>query len=169
MNKIIIFYEDTKESCRKFAQEFAAHENIQCRKASDYAKEPIIFASNARIGLIFESSSGKIPGDIAHIIQKLVADKTKDHMILVTGGGQELRTVRAAVSDMEQRGYHVANIYTKYFLQKTHLDIPDAAAQIFNDLQNRQPTPLPKEELKELSKKELRRRLRVELRQYRRF
>ena len=96
MNKIIIFYEDTKESCRKFAQEFAAHENIQCRKASDYAKEPIIFASNARIGLIFESSSGKIPGDIAHIIQKLVADKTKDHMILVTGGGQELRTVRAA-------------------------------------------------------------------------
>ena len=38
------------------------------------------------VGLIFESENGKLPYGVSHIIWKIVADKNRNHMLLITGG-----------------------------------------------------------------------------------
>ena len=101
MEKLIIFYDDTKPSCCRCISRFEEYENVECRKASDYLEKSLFFATNARIGLVFESDDGKVPYVISHVIWRMNADKTKDHMILVTGGRREFKAIEIARNDME--------------------------------------------------------------------
>lgn len=101
MEKLIIFYDDTKPSCCRCISRFEEYENVECRKASDYLEKSLFFATNARIGLAFESDDGKVPYVISHVIWRMNADKTKDHMILVTGGRREFKAIETARNDME--------------------------------------------------------------------
>ena len=101
MEKLIIFYDDTRPSCCRCISRFEGKENVECRKASEYLEKSLFFATNARIGLVFESDDGKVPYVISHVIWRMNADKTKDHMILVTGGRREFKAIETARNDME--------------------------------------------------------------------
>ena len=75
MEKLIIFYDDTKKSCRDFAQGLEKYENVECRKASDYKNQTLIFSRNCRTGIVFESDNGRVPDVISHVIWRIVADR----------------------------------------------------------------------------------------------
>ena len=121
MDTLTVYYDGSRQSCRELAEKFSRYDGVVCRKAADYRKQQIIFAQGERIGLVFESRNGKIPFDISHIIWKIAASKTKTHMIFVSGGERELRALMNAREEMEQRGYHVENVYARYFLNAPEL------------------------------------------------
>lgn len=168
MDKMIIFYEDTKQSCRKLVQELEQYENIECRKASDYKEQFMIFARNCRVGLVFESNEGKIPDVISHIIWRFVADKEESHMIYITGGRREFLALRRAEEDMQARGYSVKYIYTGYILEKLHLEKNKIPEYIMDSL-NYDRENVPAKGKKDYSKKEIRRKLWQERKQYKKY
>ena len=150
MEKLIIFYDDTKPSCCRCISRFEKYENVECRKASDYLGKSLFFATDARIGLVFESDNGKVPYAVSHIIWRMAADKNRDHMILVTGGRRELKAIETAKNDMEKRGYHVHHIYIRYMLEKYKPQEADVAAWILEDMENSQMKNEVKEQLKNM-------------------
>lgn len=169
LKKLTIYYEDSKQSCQMLAEEFGKYENVECKKASDYEEQRIIFTDKEKIGLIFESENGKVPDSISNVIQKIVADKEETHMICVTGGRKEFKALHSAKTDMEQRGLKVQNIYTKYLFQKHKVKMETAARQIISDLEAKKENLFPREKYQDHSKKELRKYLRRELREYGRY
>lgn len=169
MEKLIIFYDDTKASCCRCISRFEQRENVECRKMSDYKDKSLIFASGARLGLVFESENGKVPFAVSHIIWRVVADKNSEHMILVTGGRREFSAVRTAREDMEKRGYHVRNIYSRYLLEKHRIKEEDAVAWIMDDMETGQVRDRIEDKDKNMSRKELRKELRGEFRAYRKY
>lgn len=169
MKKLVIFYDDAKQSCCDYVSEFAKHENVEVRKASEHRDKSMIFATGASIGLVFESKNGKIPYEISHVIWRLIADKKESHMILVTGGSRELKAIRSAKNEMGQRGYQVKNVYSKYTLQKRKLEGPAAVEDILEDLTEGKEHIFPKERFQHMTKKERRRHLRHELKSYRKY
>ncbi|MFR9145322.1 MAG: hypothetical protein ACLVJ4_01695 [Mediterraneibacter sp.] len=169
MDKIIIFYDDTRPGCCRIAAEWEKAENVECRKASEYLDKTFVFATNARIGLVSESENGKIPYIISHIIWRLVGDKNGQHMILVSGGRRELKAIRTAINDMAKRGYHVRYIYTRYMLEKYKIKEEDAVHWILNDMETEQLRNDIKEKYENMSRKERMKELRHELRSYRKY
>lgn len=143
MEKLIIFYEDAKQSCRDFAEKLGEYENVECRKASDYKDQTLIFSRNCRTGLVFESDNGKIPDVIFHVIWRLVAEKKESHLIYVTGGSREFLALKRAKENMQARGYAAKYIYTGYILEKCHLNKESAAQYILDSMENnRENAPL---------------------------
>lgn len=142
---------------------------MECRKVSDYRDKSLIFATGAKIGLIFESENGRVPYGISHIIWRMTADKKRAHMILVTGGSREFRAIRTAERDMEKRGYYVRDIYTRYMLDKNHLTEEDTIKWVLNDIETGQTEYEIKNKYRNLSKKELRKEIRRELKSYRKY
>lgn len=169
MTEITFFYDDTKKSCQDYADRFAEQENVECKKASEYLDQQMIFNKGAKIGLIFESENGKVPYSILHIIWRLIADKKEKHMIFVTGGDREFRAIKAAADDMAQRGYHVNNIYSKYILQKHKIREDEAVDEILYALSDGHSNVPHREDFRNLSKKELRKQIREEIKAYRKY
>lgn len=135
MEKLILFYDDTKPSCCRCISSFQKHENVECRKMSDNQDKTLIFATGAKIGLVFESENGKVPYTVSHIIWRVVADKNQDHMILVTGGKRELKAIETAQKDMDKRGYHTGHIYFRYLLEKYKVKGEEATDRILKDME----------------------------------
>ena len=169
MEKLIIFYDDTKAGCCRCVSRFETYENVECRKASDYKDKTLIFATGAKVGFVFESENGKVPYAISHIIWRMVGDKKEEHMLLVTGGSREFRAIRSATKDMEKRGYHVRYIYTRYMLEKYKVKEEDAIEWRLTDIQTGQIRNDIKEKYAGMTKKEARKELLRELRAYGRF
>ena len=172
MDKFVLFYDDRKNSCIKCAETFSQYENIECRRISEYQEQSLIYATGARVGLIFESENGKLPYGVSHIIWKIVADKNRNHMLLITGGSRELKAARAAVSDLGERGYHILNLYTRYVMEKNKITPEEAAEWILKDIETEKPKRV-KERVKEkyqgMSRRELRKELRRELKECREY
>ena len=116
---------------------------------SDYKNKALIFASGARLGLVFESENGKVPFVVSHIIWRVVADKNSEHM--------------------KKRGYHVRNIYSRYLLEKHRIKEEDAVDWIMNDLETGQVRDRIEDKYKNMSRRELRKELRGEFRAYRKY
>lgn len=135
MEKLILFYDDTKPSCCRCISSFQKHENVECRKMSDNQDKTLIFATGAKIGLVFESENGKVPYTVSHIIWRVVADKNQEHMILVTGGKRELKAIETAQKDMDKRGYHTGHIYFRYLLEKYKVKGEEATDRILKDME----------------------------------
>lgn len=169
MEKLIIFYDDKKKSCCDCAEWFSRHENVECRKASGYLDQRVIFATGGRVGIIFESEKGKVPRSILYVIGKLIADKTERHMILVTGGQKELRAIHTAGEIMWQRGYYPAYIYTRYLFEKNKLKKDETVAWVLNELEENRESIRIKDEYKNMSTREIRRHLRAEMKECRRY
>ena len=170
LKEITIYYDDTKQSCQTVAREFSKYDNVQCKKASDYEDQKIIFTNREKVGFVFESQKGNVPYGVSHVMWKMVGDKTKDHMLCVTGGSREFNAVKTACSDLKQRGYHISHIYTKYILtEKYKLSIEDSVKKILSDMMADQADGPDKEEYKAHSGKELRRFLYGELKNYRTY
>ena len=55
MEQITVYYDEQKESCRRYAEFFNEYEEIECKKMSVYQEESIVFESNKRVGFMFES------------------------------------------------------------------------------------------------------------------
>lgn len=51
MEKLILFYDDTKPSCCRCISSFQKHENVECRKMSDNQDKTLIFATGAKMVL----------------------------------------------------------------------------------------------------------------------
>lgn len=169
LKKLVIFYDDTKQSCCDYVSEFEKYGNVDVRKASEHRDKSMIFATGASIGLVFESKNGKIPYEISHVIWRLIADKKESHMILVTGGSRELKVIQTAKNEMEQRGYQVKNVYSKYTLQKRKLEGAAAVEGILADLAEGREHIFPRERFRHMTKKERRRHMRNELKAYRKY
>lgn len=172
MDKFVIFYDDRKNSCINCAEKFGQYENVECRKISDYQDQSLVYANGARVGLIFESENGKLPYGVSHIIWKIVADKNRNHMILITGGSRELKAARAAVSDLDERGYHILNLYTRYVMEKNKITPEEAVEWILKDIETEKPKRMKewvKEKYQGMSRRELRKELHRELKEYREY
>lgn len=169
MDKLIIFYDDTKTGCCRCVSRFETHENVECRKASDYNDKTLIFATGAKVGFVFESENGKVPYAVSHIMWRMVADKKEEHILLVTGGRREFKAIRAASTDLEKRGYHVRNIYTRYILEKYKIKEEEAIEWMLNDIQTGQVRSDIEEKYTGLTKREARKELRREMKKYRRY
>ncbi len=167
--KLIIFYDDTKKSCRDCIREFEAYGYVECRRVSDYQKKTMIYATEAKIGLVFEGEDGKVPDSVLHVIRRLIADKKENHMLLVTGGRREFKAIKTAREEMNQRGYSVSNIYSRYLLQKHKLKQDAAVNWILYELSEGQETVSPREKYRDMDKKELRQHLRQEIKAYRSY
>ena len=168
MEKLIIFYEDAKQSCREFAQSLEKYENVECRKASEYKDQGLFFSRNCRTGLVFESQNGKIPDVISQIIWRVVAEKKESHMIYVTGGSRELLALRRAKENIQTRGYTAKYIYTGYILEKCHMDKNSAAEFIMDSLNNDREN-VPAEETANPSRRAIRKQLWQERKEYRKY
>lgn len=171
MEKLIIFYDDTKKSCIDCAEKFGEHEQVECRKISENQEQSIVFATGARVGLIFESENGKLPYGVSHIIWRIVAEKDKNYMILVTGGIRELKAARNAINDLGERGYHMASVYTRYILEKNKVTTEEAVDWILKDIETEKNCVQErvKEKYQGMSRKELGRSLRKEFREYKKY
>lgn len=169
MEKLIIFYDDTKPSCCRCISSFQEHENVECRKITENLEKTLIFATGARVGLIFESDDGKVPYAVSHIIWRIVADKNQDHMILVTGGKRELKAIESAQKDMEKRGYHVRHVYFRYLLEKYKVKGEEATDRILKDLETNELRDNVKEKYRNMTRKEMVKSLRKEFRTYRKY
>lgn len=140
MEKLIIFYDDTKAGCCRCVSRFETYENVECRKASDYKDKTLIFATGAKVGFVFESENGKVP-----------------------------YAIRSATKDIGKRGYHVRYIYTRYMLEKYKVKEEDAIEWMLTDIQTGQIRNDIKEKYAGMTKKEARKELLRELRAYGRF
>lgn len=169
MEKLIIFYDDTKAGCCRCVSRFETYENVECRKVSDYKDKTLIFATGAKVGFVFESENGKVPYGISHIIWRMVADKKGEHIILVTGGRREFKAIRTASEDMEKRGYHVRNIYTRYILEKYKVREEEAIRWVLEDMQTGQVRNDIHEKYHALSRKEARKEFLREMKTYRKY
>ncbi|MCC2256005.1 hypothetical protein LKD70_16560 [Ruminococcus sp. CLA-AA-H200] len=169
MEKIIIFYDDTKTACIRAAEKFGAHENTECRKASEYRDKTLVFAMDAKVGFIFEAENGRVPYVISHIIWRMSADKNREHMLMVTGGRRELKAIRTAEKDMEKRGYHVGSIYTRYILDKYKLTEDESVGLIIEDMITGKTRNEFREKYSGMSRRELMKHFRNELKAYRKF
>ena len=69
-------------------------------------------------------------------------------MILITGGSRELKAARAAVSDLDERGYHILNLYTRYVMEKNKITPEEAVEWILKDIETEKPKRM-KERVKE--------------------
>ena len=175
---LTVYYDDSRQNCREAAERFSGYDGVICRKASDYRQQQIIFAQGERIGLVFDSQNGKLHFAISHIIWKIAASKSKTHMIFVTGGKRELRALQTAREEMEQRGYHVENVYARYFFERSRVAPDGAVEQIVREMtEKRGNVPsvsgrrLAKKEVRRLlwTEKKLRKRLWEEHRQYQKY
>ncbi|MBB5265703.1 hypothetical protein HNP82_002854 [Catenibacillus scindens] len=169
MKDLVLFYDDTKKSCRDYAAEFAKFDHVECEKASEYVNEQLIYKTGGQIGLVFESENGKVPYSVLHIIWRLIADKRESHMIFVTGGSRELKALKSAKHDMEKRGLYVRNVYSKYILQKQKLQGDAAVRHILDELSQGHENLPQKEDIQNMNKKERRRRFRKEFKAYRKY
>ena len=90
-------------------------------------------------------------------------------MILVTGGRRELKAIRAAETDMEKRGYSIGNIYIRYILDKYKVKEEEAVEWILDDLETGQAKDDAKKKYSNMPRRELKKVLRREFREYRKY
>ncbi len=169
VKKIVIFYDDTKTTCREYARMLEKHGQVECRKASEELNHTLIFAGEGKFGLMFESNYGEVPYEILHVIWRITADKKEHPVLLITGGSREFKALRTAAHELGQRGYIVKNIYSRYLIQKQKMKTEDAVEWIIHDLEENRENIPEKEQLKAMNKRELRRRLREELKSYKKY
>ena len=167
MNWCTVYYDDTKSSCREYAKLFGQYEGILCKPASEYIGYPLIYEENSAVGFVFESDKDNVPYAVRHIIWRIIMSKKGQYFLAVTGGDRELTAIRCAVEDLEVRGYEVSNVYSKYMFEKYHMELGISAEKIVSDLENgEEQFRIYAKAAQGMSKKELRKMLRNELKEY---
>ncbi|HIX58223.1 MAG TPA: hypothetical protein IAA45_00695 [Candidatus Blautia gallistercoris] len=166
MKQITVFYDAEKSSCRKYVEELKRYENVTCKIARDFQSEKIIFEDGKVVLFLFESEKGSIPKEIRYLISHLIMGKTEKHALVVTGGSREFNALRVAHSLLEERGFQVKNLYTEYVLEKNGYNVVSAVRKIMNDLERGNENLLFREEEGKIPRKEIRKRLRDELKKY---
>ncbi|MDY3919195.1 MAG: hypothetical protein SOZ59_09385 [Candidatus Limivivens sp.] len=170
MEDCTIYYDDRKSSCRMYAKYLEEQEGILCRKASGVSGEAIIFEKSRRVGFLFESQKEHAPECIRNILSRIVMDKNGWIFLGVTGGEHELQALKTASEELERRGYQVSMLYSRFLMEKNHLDAEEAVQKILEDMEVRKAAyPALKEKIHGLTKKDLRKALRLAFRDYRSY
>lgn len=170
MEQITVYYDDQKETCRKCAKLFEEYEEIQCKKISDYEVESIVFENNKRVGFLLESEGRKVSPAADQMIGKLVISKSGRYFVFVTGGKRELRAAMEAYNNLQTRGYKGANVYSKYYFEKYHMDEKQAVKQIVESIEDEDGiVPVLADRDPELTAKDIRKKIRRELKEYKKF
>lgn len=137
MKSVTVYYEEQKESCRKCAELFSAYDGVVCRKISECRDEKILYEENERVGFLFESEREKVPAAVLQVIRRLIMNKTGKCFVYVTGGSRELTALKKACLELESRGYHSMNAYSRYFFQKYHMDPKEIVLHILENLEKK--------------------------------
>lgn len=168
VDKCTIYYDDTNHSSTYLAEQLGEHSDIECKRASDYKGEKMIIESNRIVGFVFPSVDGSLPYNIKHLIWKIIMNKENNIFLVVSDGSRELKAVKSAMDTLHDRGYKVKNVYSKYIFEKYHVE--NYAEKILEDLNSNHSEFLKKlEESKELSKKELRKYVRKNMKEYKQY
>jgi hypothetical protein len=165
----VIFYDDKKSSCRQYAEELMKYEDVICKKASEYQNKTVIFELDNHVGFLFESENGKIPKAITHVICSTVMGKKETPILIVTGGGREIKAIKSAKDTLNTRGYSIKNIYTKYVFDKYDYNVIAAVRQIMSDVENQKENLLFKDKTRGLSSKQLKKHIRMEVKAYKSY
>lgn len=136
MQSVTVYYDDQKESCRRYAEIFAKYEYVECKKISEFVDRNIVFENSERVGFLFESDREKVPYIMKRVIQKIVMNKKGKYFVIVTGGSRELAAAKMAYNDLESRGYKAANIYSQYYFEKCRLNEEQAVKQTLDNIEN---------------------------------
>ncbi len=135
MKEVTVYYDDLKESCRKYAEIFRKYDQVTCKKLSVHDAGNIIFENHEWVGFIFESEDEQIPHAMKRLFQKIVMSKKGCYFVQVTGGSRELTAAQMAYHELESRGYCNANIYSQHYFEKYHLDEQQAVSQIIESIE----------------------------------
>ena len=167
MEQITVYYDEQKESCRRYAEFFNEYEEIECKKMSVYQEESIVFESNKRVGFLFESEGREVSPVAEKMIKKLVISKSGCYFVFVTGGKRELRAAMEGYNELQNRGYKGANVYSRYYFEKYHMDEGQAVKQIVESIEKEDGiVPVLADRDPELSAKDVRKKIRKELKEY---
>lgn len=167
-DKCTIYYDDMNHSSVYFAEQLGEHPNIECKRASDYKDEKMIIESNRIVGFVFPSDNGSLPYNIKHLIWKIIMNKENDIFLVVSDGSRELKAVKSAIDTLSDRRYKVSNVYSKYVFEKYHIN--NYVEKVLEDLNNNHSGYLKQlEESKKLSKKELRKYVRENMKDYKKY
>ena len=170
MQSVTVYYDDQKESCRKYAETFAEYEDVECKKISEYADRNIIFENSERVGFLFESDKEKVPYSMRRVMRKIVMNKKGNYFVIVTGGRRELAAAKMAYNDLENRGYKAANIYSQYYFEKCHLNAVQAVKQVLHNMERADGfgAAFAGEEVR-MNSRQIRKILRKDLRNYKKY
>ncbi|QOV18072.1 hypothetical protein INP51_08370 [Blautia liquoris] len=135
MEGCTIYYEDARPACTALAEKLAEHENISIQKASDFQQQTFIYESNPNVGFIFESEKEKNYPSLRNVIPRMVMNKSNYIFIAVTGGVRELESLVAVNADLEKRGYHADNVYSRNIFEKHHMNQKEIISKIINDME----------------------------------
>lgn len=170
MKAVTVYYDDQKESCRKYAEIFEGYDQVICKKLSAYDAGNIVFESNEWVGFLFESDGEQVPYKMNRLFQKIVMSKKGCYFVHVTGGRRELTAARMAYHELESRGYRNANIYSQYYFEKYHLDEQQAVCQMLESIEQEHGMTSEEEEFKkqkpEMTARQIRKSLRRDLKKY---
>ncbi len=61
MKEITIYYDDTEAELSDVCRDISKYENVQCKKASDFVDQNMIFTNREKVGFVFESQNGRSP------------------------------------------------------------------------------------------------------------
>ena len=135
MEECTIYYEDAKPRCKALAEKLAEDEKITIRKASDFQKQTFIYENNSNVGFIFENSGKKNYPSLKNVIPSIVMNKSNYIFIVSTGGIRELESLVAVNADLEKRGYHADNVYSKNICEKHHMNQNQIISKITDDME----------------------------------
>ena len=80
--------------------------------------------------MLFRSEGRKVSPAADQMIGKLVISKSGRYFVFVTGGKRELRAAMEAYNNLQARGYKGANVYSKYYFEKYHMDEKQAVTSV---------------------------------------
>lgn len=167
MSWCTVYYDDSRSSCREYVEIFEGYEGVLCKPASEYVEYSLIYEENSVVGFVFESDKDNVPYCIRHIFWRIIMSKKGQYFLAVTGGNRELTAIRCAVEDMEVRGYEVSNVYSKYMFEKYRMELELCVGKIVADMENGEAQfRIYAQAVRGMSRKELRKMLRSELKEY---
>lgn len=168
MDKCTIYYDDTCKSSTTYAEQLGKSMEVECKRASNYKSNQLIYEPNHIVGFIFPSDNGRIPADMNRIILRIIMNKKSYVFLFVTDGAREMKAIKSAVDSLGSRGYQADCIYSKYILEKYH--IADSTERIWKDIQERNSHYTDHLlEIQSMSKKDLKKYVRENARDYRKY
>lgn len=168
MDKCTIYYDDTCKSSTEYAERLKELPEIECKPASAYKSNQLIYESNHTVGFLFPSDNGRLPEHMHRIMMRIIMNKKSYVLVCVTEGAREMKAIKSAVDCLNSRGYHADSIYSKYIFEKNH--IADGTERILTDIREKNSHYTDHLlEMQSMSKKDLRKYVRDMAKDYRKY
>lgn len=169
MEKCTIYYDGNSAESMAAAETLAGDTGGRAVEAQSCTGR-IIFEENKEVGFVFASDGGDLPQAIRNVAGRIVMDKDSYLFAVVIGGPREVKAVKEIYELLENRGYQLSCAYTEFLLKKISSDRRAQLEQVEEDMANRHGTFAErKKNLQNLSKHELKKVMRRNLKEYLEF